>query len=80
MHEIVDTEVSGMIEYVVQVRGFDFKVDIPAFRGIAIPAIAADAGRHALTHVRGEEVGLIRRRAGIHVGRVVAALRVLTAI
>ena len=55
-------------------------MNVAAFRLVATSAVAANAGRHVLTHVRGEEVGLIGRRAGIHFGSIVTALGALIAV
>ena len=42
MHEIVDTEVFGVVEHVVQVGGLDtgLEVDIPTFGLVAASAFA----------------------------------------
>jgi hypothetical protein len=81
MHEIVDMEVFGVVEHIVQVGGLDtgLLVDIPTFRLVAVSSIASDAGHHVLTLVRSEPVFLIGRRAGIHVGFVMAAVSLLEA-
>src|SRR5258705_13488211 len=71
-----------VVKRVVQVRGLDagLEVNISAFRLVVVSAVAADAGHHGLTLVRSEPVVLIGLRAGIHVGFVMAAVRLLVAI
>src|SRR5207247_3112978 len=80
--EIVDMEMLRIIEHVVQVCGLHIglEVNFPTFRRVAISAVASNAGCHVLTHVRGKEVCLIRRRVGIYLGGVMAAVGALIAI
>jgi hypothetical protein len=74
MHEIVDTEVFGVVEPVVQVGGLDtgLDVDIPTFGLVAASAFAATVRHHGLTLVRSEPVILRGLRVGFNVGFVMA--------
>src|SRR5260370_1030240 len=75
-------EMVRIIEHVVQVRGLDrgFDLNLATLRRVVISAVASNAGRDVLTHVRGKDVCLIGGRAGIHVGSVVPAVRFLVAV
>ena len=68
MQEIIDRVMRGT--HIVQIGGFE----IAGLGIVVVAAVAADAGRHLLTHVRGEEVYLIDRGIGVHTGHVMAAL------
>ena len=76
MRDIVDMEMFGMIEHVVQVSD----VDIPTFRLVVVSAFAANAGVHFLALVRIEPAFLRGLRVGIHVGFVMTAFKLLVAI
>ena len=55
-------------------------VNIPTLGIVVVSAIAANAGHHVLALIRGKPVVLMRRRVGIHLGCVIAAVVALIAI